>query len=163
MRTIRPVALTKDNFAPFGQYFPMDKPEGYPLCGAIHKFYPDRITADGDHRLGMSTLVVNRPERMIITQQEYHLNSWEILMPMDDDMIIHVAPASGGKAVPDEVKAFIVPKNTMVKLNTAIWHFAPLPVNNDKVSVLIVLPEATYMTDCIVVDLNEDEQYEIVL
>ena len=162
MRTIRPIPLTKENFAPFGQYYTMGQPDGYALCGAIHKFYPDRITGDAEHRLGFSPLVVSKPERMIITQQEYHLNSWEILLPLDDDMIIHVAPASAGKPVPDEVKAFIVPKNTMVKLNTAIWHLAPLPVNNDKVTVMVVLPEATYVTDCIVVDLNEEEQFEIV-
>ena len=163
MKKIKAVKINREDFAPFGTYYDMANPDGYALCGAIHKFYPDRITADGDHRLGISPLVVNRPEKMVITQQEYHNNSWEIIFPLDDDMILHVAPASGGVPVNDYVKAFIVPKNTMVKLNTAIWHLAPLPVNNDKLTALIVLPERTYATDCIVVDLKEDEQFEIEL
>ena len=162
MRTIQATPITRENFAPFGQFYAMNTPDGYPLCGAIHKFYPDRITADGEHRLGFSPLVVRKPENMIITQQEYHLQSWEIILPLDDDIILHVAPASAGKPVPEEVRAFIVPKNTLVKLNTAIWHLAPLPANNDSVTVMIVLPEATYMTDCIVVDLDPNEQFEIV-
>ena len=163
MKKIKAVKINREDFAPFGNYYDMANPDGYALCGAIHKFYPDRITADGDHRLGISPLVVNKPEKMIITQQEYHNNSLEIIFPLDDDMILHVAPASGGVPVNDYVKAFIVPKHTMVKLNTAIRHLAPLPANNDKLTALIVLPERTYATDCIVVDLKEDEQFEIEL
>lgn len=162
MKTIHAVPITREEFAPFGQFYTMDQPDGYPLCGAIHQFYPDRMTGDASHRLGFSPLVVKKPERMVITQQEYHLQSWEMILPLDDDIVLHVAPASAGKPVPEHVKAFIVPKHTLVKLNTAIWHLAPLPANNEQVTVMIVLPEATYINDCIVVDLNDDEQFEIV-
>ena len=55
-----------------------------------------------------------------------------------------------------------VPKNTLVKMNAAIWHLAPLPANNDKLTAMIILPECTYANDCTVVDLKEDEQFEIV-
>ena len=57
----------------------------------------------------------------------------------------------------------IVPKNTLVLINTAIWHLAPLPVNEDKLAAMIVLPECTYINDCTVVDLPEDQQFEIVV
>ena len=33
---------------------------------------------------------------MVITQQEYHTTTWEMILPLDDDMIIHCAPASAG-------------------------------------------------------------------
>jgi ureidoglycolate lyase len=99
---------------------------------------------------------------MVITQQEYHNTTEELILPLDDDMILHLAPASGGSVVTDHVKAFIVPKNTLVKLKTAIWHLAPLPANNEKLTVMIILPECTYANDCTVVDLNEEEQFEIV-
>ena len=162
MKTIKPIALTHEEFAPFGQFYAMDKPDGYALCGEIHKFYPDRVTADSEHRLGCSTIVVKKPEKMVITQQEYHTTTWEMIMPLDDDMIIHCAPASGGTPVPEHVKAFIVPKNTLVKLNAAIWHLAPLPYNKDQLTALIILPECTYANDCIVVDLTPEQQFEIV-
>ncbi len=162
MKTIKAIPLSIEEFAPFGQFYSMDKPDGYALCGELHKFFPDRVTADSVHRLGFSPIVVKKPERMIVTQQEYHTTTWEIIMPLDDDMILHCAPASGGTPVTDLVKAFIVPKNTLVKMNAAIWHLAPLPANNDSLTALIVLPECTYANDCTVVDLKEDEQYEIV-
>ena len=162
MKTIKAIPLTREEFAPFGQFYTMDKPEGYALCGELHAFYPDRVTADSNHRLGFSPIVVKKPEKMIITQQEYHTTTWEMIMPLDDDMILHVAPASAGAVVTDLAKAFIVPKNTLIKMNAAIWHLAPLPANNDKLTAMIILPECTYANDCTVVDLAEEEQFEIV-
>mgnify|MGYP003476168206 CR=1 FL=1 len=98
---------------------------------------------------------------MIITQQEYHTTTWEMIMPLNDDMILHVAEPSAGNPITDKTKAFLVPKNTMVKMNACVWHLAPLPLNDESLTALIVLPECTYMNDCIVVDLKEDEQFII--
>ena len=99
---------------------------------------------------------------MIITQQEYHTTTWEMILPMNDDMIVHVAPASGGTPVTEHVKAFLIPKHTLLKLNAAIWHLAPLPANAEELAAIIILPECTYANDCTVVDLSEDQQFEIV-
>ena len=162
MKTIKAVEITNEGFAPFGQFYKMDKPEGYALCGAIHSFFPDRLTADSNHTVGYSPIVVKNPGKMIVTQQEYHTTTWEMIMPLDDDMIIHVAPASAGVPVTDYAKAFIVPKHTLVKINAAIWHLAPLPANNRQLTALIILPECTYANDCTVVDLGSEQQFEIV-
>ncbi len=162
MRTIKAEPLTNESFAPFGQFYTMTEPDGYALCGEIHKFYPDRINADSNHRVGYSPIVVKKPEKMVITQQEYHTTTWEMILPLDDDMILHCAPASAGTPVTDLAKAFIVPKHTLVKMNAAIWHLAPLPANNDSLTAMIILPECTYANDCTVVDLTEDQQFEIV-
>ncbi len=162
MKIIKAQPITKEAFAPFGQFYAMDKPDGYPLCGEIHKFFPDRIVADSNHRVGYSPIVVQKPDRMIITQQEYHTTTWEMILPLNDDMIVHCAPASGGAVVTDHVQAFIVPKNTLIKINSAIWHLAPLPVNSDSLTAMIILPECTYANDCTVVDLKPEEQFEIV-
>ena len=163
MRQIKVEALTHDAFAPFGQFYPMAEPQGYALCGALHRFFPDRLVADSDHRVGYSPILVKKPEKMIITQQEYHTTTWEMIMPLDDDMILHVAPASGGTPVTELAKAFLVPRNTLIKMNAAIWHLAPLPANAEELAAMIILPECTYANDCTVVDLKPEEQFEIVL
>lgn len=162
MKTIKAVPVTHEEFAPFGQFYPMGSPEGYALCGEIHSFYPDRVVADSNHRVGFSPIVVKKPEKMVITQQEYHTTTWEMILPLDDDMILHVAPASAGAVVTDYAKAFIIPRNTLVKMNAAIWHLAPLPANNEQLTAMIVLPECTYANDCTVVDLTPEQQFEIV-
>lgn len=162
MKTIKAEPITHENFAPFGQFYSILNPEGYALCGELHKFYPDRLTADSSHRVGYSPITVKKPEKMIITQQEYHTTTWEMIMPLDDDMILHCAPASAGAIVTDYAKAFIVPKGTLVKMNAAVWHLAPLPADKEQLTALIILPECTYANDCTVVDLKPEEQFEII-
>ena len=162
MRTVKVEALTHEAFAPFGQFYTMDAPQGYALCGEIHQFFPDRMVADCQHRVGYSPILVKKPEKMIITQQEYHTTTWEMILPMNDDMIVHVAPASAGAPVGHLSQAFLVPKHTLLKLNAAIWHLAPLPANEEQLAAVIILPECTYANDCTVVDLPEDQIFEIV-
>jgi len=163
MKTIQAQPITHEAFAPFGQFYQMDAPKGYALCGALHSFFPDRLVADSQHRVGYSPILVKKPEKMVITQQEYHTTTWEMIMPLDDDMILHVAPASAGTPVTELAQAFIVPKHTLVKMNAAIWHLAPLPANKDQLTAMIILPECTYANDCTVVDLKPEEQFQIVL
>lgn len=161
MRQVKAVKITKENFAPYGSYCEMLQPEGYPLCGEIHKFYPDRLTGTSVGTIAFSPITVKKDDR-IIKAQEYHTTTWEGIIPLDDDMIIHVAPASAKVPVPELAEAFIVPKGCMVKLNTAIWHLCPLPANNDELHAIIVLPECIYANDCTVVDFEEKDWFQIV-
>jgi len=163
MRTVKAIPLDHADFAPFGQFYTMDKPQGYSLNGELHSFFPDRLVADSNHRVGYSPITVRRPEEMVITQQEYHTTTWEMILPLNDDMILHCAPASAGTPVPEHVMAFIVPRNTLVKMNAAIWHLAPLPATKDELNAIIILPECTYANDCTVVELKPEEQFKIVL
>ena len=162
MKQVKVQSLTRDAFAPFGEFYDMASPDGYALTGEIHKFFPDRMTTTCQGRLAFSPLVVQRPARMVITQQEYHVTTEELILPLDDDMILHVAPPSAGAVVTDHAKAFLVPKNTLVKIKAAVWHLAPLPATKEALTALIILPECTYAIDCPVVDLSPDEQFEIV-
>lgn len=163
MRTIKAETLNYETFAPFGTFYSMTNPDGYALQGEIHRFFPDRMTETYPVRTGFSPILVKKPEVMKITQAEYHTTTPEMILPLNDDMIIHVAPASAGTPLPDLTKAFIVPKGTLVKINTAVWHLAPLPVKEEELQAMIILPECTYVNDCTVVDLKEDEQFEIIL
>ena len=161
MKVVTVEKLTKDGYAPYGEFYQMDAPDGHALCGAIHRFYPDRVTAYQGHNVGFSAITVQKPKKMLITQVEYHTTTAELIMPLSDDMILHVAQPSGGTPITDQTKAFLVPKHTLIKMNAGVWHLAPLPANAKSLSALIVLPECTYMNDCTVVDLTEEQQFII--
>lgn len=161
MRKIKVEKLTKEAFAPFGAYYDMANPQGYALCGELHSFYPDRLLTHPTTQMAFSPIQVKNPGEIKITQVEYHTTTAEIIMPLNDDMILHVAPPSAGKPLPEFTKAFLVPKNTIIKMNACVWHLAPLPANVDMLTAMIVLPECTYMNDCIVVSLKEEEQFII--
>ncbi|MBO5924931.1 MAG: Ureidoglycolate hydrolase [Clostridia bacterium] len=162
MYNIKLQPLTKEAFSPYGEYYTMDAPDGYSLKGELHAFYPDRMTVYHSGLSAFSPITVNKPDRMIVKQVEYHTTTAEMIMPLNDDMILHVAQPSAGKPIPELTKAFIVPKHTLIKMNTCVWHLAPLPLNESQLTALIILPECTYMNDCTVVDLSEDEMFEIV-
>ena len=161
MLKVKVQPLTCEAFAPFGQFCNMAEPTGYALTGALHRFFPDRLTGHAACNLAFSPITVKRPEKYVITQQEYHTTTWEMILPLNDDMLLHCAPASAGVSVNEQAKAFLVPKGTLVKMNAAIWHLAPLPVHEDALSAMIVLPECTYANDCTVVDLAPEQQFRI--
>lgn len=163
MKQIKAEKLTIEAFAQFGEFYSFSEPDGYSLNGALHKYYPDRVLDTVIGNVGFSPIHVAKPERYIITQQEYHTTTAEILLPLNDDMILHVAPRTAGTVANEYAKAFIVPKFTMVKMYAGVWHLCALPINEDVLQAVVVLPECTYANDCTVVDLTEDQQFEIVL
>ncbi len=91
--------------------------------------------------MAFSPIEVRKDER-IVKMAEYHTTTWEGIVALDDDMLIHVAPASGGIPVPELAKAFIVPKGCMVKINAAIWHLCPLPLNNEELHAMMYFRNA---------------------
>ena len=164
MRTIKAIPITDENFRPYGTFASMLDPKGNCFPGDA-TFYPDQVTLGmpGGSPVALSPLTVKKPERMIVTEAEYHNYTGEGVFVLDDDAVIHVAPPSNHVIVPEKTEAFIVPRGTLVKLNTGVWHLAALPVHNDVLHVMIILPERTYANDCTVCQYPEDRQVEIVL
>lgn len=161
MRTIKLEPISRQAFSEFGVYYSFQEPSGFALKGEHHLFYPDRLQAWAKEELGFSAICVKRPDRYWIKEVEYHTRTWEMIMPLNDDMIIHVAPPSGPEVISELTRAFLVPKGTLVKINTAVWHLAPLPAHKEELNAVIILPVCTYRNDCTVVSLSEEEQFEI--
>ena len=164
MKTIKAVPITAENFKPYGSFANFLNPTGNCFPGDA-TFYPDQIELNiqGGKPVTFSPLTVQKPEKMIVDKAEYHNYTGEGVFVIDDDAIIHVAPPSNKVIVPEKTEAFIVPKGTLVKLNTGVWHLAALPVNNDLLHVMIILPERVYANDCIVCEYPEEDWVEITL
>ena len=164
MITIKAVPITTENFRPYGSFASMLNPTGNCFAGDA-TFYPDQVelNVQGGKPITFSPLTVKKPERMIVTQAESHTYTGEGVLLLDDDAVIHVAPPSNHAIVPEKTEAFIVPKGTLVKLNTGVWHMAALPIHNELLHVMIVLPERVYANDCTVCEYPEDRQVEILL
>ena len=163
MRAIPAERITHEGIAPYGAMVDMVQPKGFSLDGALHRFFPDRVMVYSEDDFAFSPLEVKNPEQRIIDAMEMHELADEIILPLDDDVIIHVAPTTPGKPDTSKAEAFVVPQGTLVKLNRGVWHLAPLPVNKPAVHILIGLSQRTYALDCEVVPLPAEEQFEIIL
>jgi ureidoglycolate lyase len=85
-----------------------------------------------------------------IDTNEFHTSTGEGILPLDNDIFIHVGPATAGEVPFEKIRVFLIPKGTMVVLRPGTWHHAPFTSGNKPANVLIVLPERTYAIDCTV-------------
>jgi ureidoglycolate lyase len=160
VKTIKVRQLSAEAFQAYGSFFDVVHPTGHNLG----TFYHDHLMFPvvGGQAVGFSCLVSKKTEKMVVAGAEYHNYSGEAILPLDGDIVVHVAPPSK-EPVPELTEAFLVPKGTMVKLNVGVWHKGPFSVENAETHILIALAERTYMTDCVVADYAETDQIEVVL
>lgn len=160
MRTIKVKELTKDNFCEFGSFYNLVDLKG----NNLGDFYPDHVKnpVSGNVPMTYSGLNVHKVDRMIVDTVEYHNYTGEILLPLDTDVVIHVAPASN-KINSEATQAFIVRKGTVVRLDIGVFHLAPFSIEKEEGHVMVALPERTYFNDCVIIKYEEKDQIEIVL
>ena len=158
MRTLAVEPLSVESFLPFGFYGDLVNSKGDKLGTPPIEFFRDMLQQD----LGRATIVSFSGLRIekrkpVVDVTECHSTTAEGILPIDNDILIHVGPASPkGCDVPlDKFKAFSIPKGTMVVLRPGVWHHGPFTANERPANILIVLPERTYANDCTVVSLDK--------
>jgi ureidoglycolate lyase len=96
---------------------------------------------------------------MSITGGEYHNYASEGIMPLDEEILIHVAPPTHPRiGLPvDQFEVFRVPVGTFVVLRPGAWHGAPYAAGDKPANVLVVLPVRTYAVDSTALRLEPDQ------
>lgn len=166
MRTVSVESLTQEAFAPFGSYANLINPEDIKFGQPPIEFFRDQVqqSLNQNGMLSFSTCRVEKREP-VIDVSEYHSYTGEGILPLDQDILIHVGPATAnGDGIPlDSIRVFRVPKGVMITLKPGVWHHAPFTTSDEPANTLIVLPERTYANDCIVVELDEADQIRVNL
>ena len=75
----------------------------------------------------------------------------------------NLAEAMGGEGVYTTMVADLTNGSHNEWADAAAWHLAPLPATKEQLTSIVILPECIYANDCIVVDLEPEQQFEIVL
>ena len=164
MKTIKAVPITAENFAPYGFIANITDPgEAYGMGEYPSVFHRDTVLVPNASSAitAFGSLKVSKRE-MVIADAEYHSAAMEVMMPLDDDMVMAAAPANGGEVEFDKQVAFLVPAGTMVVFRAGAWHGAPFPVHHDG-TVLICLPERTYLCDTCKILFKDEEKIRITL
>lgn len=160
MRTIQAQPLTVEAFREYGEFYDLLDPKGHHMG----TFYHDHVLnpVSGNAPIAYSAYVVEKPEKMIVKEAEYHNDTSEIILPLDGDIVTYVATPSK-ELEPENTVAFIIPKGTIVRLNAGVWHKDSFAVDQAQVHTLIVLPERTYKRDCVILPYEEENWLEIKL
>lgn len=165
MRRIQIKDLSLEAFSPYGTYADFYNPKSPKLGDENIEFYRDMILVDlgGRNNASISNCRILGRRPAAITATERHSYCSEGLMPIDGDIVIHVGPATPDGVIPAaEIEAFRIPKGTFVSIRPGIWHFGPFSLTGEPVNMLVVLPERTYVNDCKIYDIPEEDHIEIV-
>ncbi|MFM8303914.1 MAG: ureidoglycolate lyase [Actinomycetota bacterium] len=155
MRTVRITTevLSAAAFAPFG-WLPVDDTDpadglhsltyawGDPHCNVIAHAYDE---------------VVHTEAGTLCTRLYRHDTHTQVLMPLNVDAIVAVAPAATGFADPadlDQIRAFHLRPLDAVVLHPGTWHWGPFPQGPEPVRLLNVQARG-YQDDNAHVDLPE--------
>lgn len=164
MNTIQVEQLSLEAFWPFGFYANCINPAAEKNGAPPIEFFRDMVQLNlgGASVASFSICRVERRDH-VIEMCEYHSACGEGILPLDNDILIHVAPATPPHvSCPlDRLRVFYVPQGTLVVLRPGVWHHAPFTVNDKPANVLIVLPERTYANDCARVKLAEADRIRI--
>jgi len=163
MKTVQVKELSLEAFAPFGSFAPMVNPKTIHIGEEPVEFFRDMAQLDlgGSTTASLSVCrVLKRP--FVVDVSEFHNTCGEGILPLDADILIHVAPAGPEPELPvDAVEIFRVSRGTLVCLRLGVWHHAPFAVDASVANVLIILPERTYARDCQVYRIPEEKNIQI--
>lgn len=144
-----------EGFAPFGSYAQMINPSATKFGAPPIEFFRDMVQLELGQGAPSFSVCRVEPRPLLIDITEYHSHTGEGILPLDADVLLHFATATGNGVVPEAFRVFRVPCGTFVAIRPGVWHHAPFALAERAANVLIVLPERTYANDCVVLRLEK--------
>jgi ureidoglycolate hydrolase len=165
MKKIKFKELSLEDFKKYGSFYSMINPDSTRFGDEKTGFYPDLI----QHNLGNSRVAsfsvchITKSDKNIIRSSEFHNYCNETIMPLNGEVLMHVAPAIGEDVVPvGKIEVFRIPVFTIVTVKPGVWHHIPFTYNCNSADIMVVLPERTYVNDCYVCQIPEKEFIEVI-
>jgi len=150
--------LTQEGFAPFGSYFNIHDVDND--MNGDFSYYPDMAAMSAGIGLtGFSVCGINQ-RAMKVEVVEMHEHTEEVEFCMGCDSVVLAGERSGNIPDSEKFKAFMVPKDTLLRFKRHVWHFVPFPLEDTRMMVLTALPPFTYTNDAVVVRLEEPIEIE---
>lgn len=140
---IKALEVTEDNFKIYGSVLTGTK--GSPTSQAPdYRFWSNIINynIEGETEIGICT--VYKQKENILNGMERHLNTPEILIPIDAPFVL---PLLQNQRAPEKTEAFKVKIGQAVKINNSVWHGACLPVDTDEASYFVIFKKGTPFND----------------
>lgn len=147
---VKVIKACRAEFQKYGQIVIV--PEVPALLGTQEiRFWPclAKYHIEGETEVGICRCF-ERPRR--IESLERHKETPEILMPVDGDFFLPVAPADqpagAGRLRAENVQVFHIPSGAAVILERGVWHWAAWPDGKESITYQVIFKLGTPADDC---------------
>jgi ureidoglycolate lyase len=137
---IKPITITKDNFAQYGDLITSDEVRPIDINAGFAKRFDDLASVNTSKNDGKTIISIfsalKRNFPMKIDMMEKHPLGSQAFMPMKETTFLcFVAPAGD---LPDikKIQSFIIPPKTGINYKPGIWHF-PL-ISTEDTNFLVI-------------------------
>jgi len=113
------------------------------------------------------SLLTCRKSDMTFNSLERHVQSPELLLALDDDIITAFAPARDlenpdAKPMLEEVRAFKIPQNQGFLVEAGTWHLLPTCATKDECLMLVIFKRDTGPNDLAFGEIEGAESIQLV-
>ena len=143
----------------YGQFIePADQPPA--VNDPALRYWPDlfHFDVDGPIEVGLCVTEAREP---VVRKLERHLQTPELLVALDGDMLVPVAPPSENG--PRDLGGVQLPRNHAFVFGRGVWHGWPLPTTGGTVRYLVIFRRGTLGKDLDVRELPEPVRLELPL
>ena len=159
MQLVKVSELDKRTFKPYGQLIEIPVKEEPDIKTETVRFWKQQAISEMGKNIEVGVLKVKR-QKMRFNELENHFKTPTILISLDGDFILSVAPAQKNVPKADEVVAFEVPKFQVLVLAEKCWHSATYPIDRDEITLLVIFKENSLENDTIFKNLDQECQID---
>ena len=161
MFTVKVEQLSREAFAPFGRY--VDLLKAGDMDEGKSAFFPDLMDLTVTQPVSVSVgRACGDPHRIPFI--ESHPGTAEARIPLDGDIVIYVAPVQSLDSLDlASIRAFIVPRGTLIELAPGVLHGRQFPAGFSPVRVMILCYAGAAHIDTVIRYFEEGQEPAIWL
>jgi len=147
-------ALSDEALAGVGHFL---TPRGVPSAAEGEDFaYSDTSSDIGLEAPLSSGTLLCLPRRIAVTRMERHLRSREMLVALEGDSVVFVAPPQEPRdGALHDIRALKMESGQAFVMDVGSWHWIPFPAGRRPVRCLVIFRAKTGTTDIQFQDLSE--------
>ena len=139
IRFIEPTSLNEENFAPFGII--VDTPRTVPdLENAFEKTWLNYLSTGQFSGEPLICYIISKKAPVVCESMECLMNSWEAYINLGHSRTVIFVALSKSDGQCDEAgtRAFLLRRGQSVVIKEGIWHYMPIPLDEDNPFLMIL-------------------------
>lgn len=145
---------TKENFAKYGEIICLDDLGQATIDVGVVQFWAQQSGVDFGGELEVGVLRVKKHD-MIFDELENHFKTPTLMLCLDGDFILPLAPCQDAVPSVSEIEALYIKQGDLYKMNAKCWHGEVYPVDKEILTLLVFLKKDSLDDDTVYEKLSE--------